>query len=126
VPDIHNITADEFDCLWTESYNLAKGGKTTVIVGTAFLLVGGITMIAANPCCSSGFFISGSLAVFVGGAINIFGIPIWIVGADRKSKLKESIHYKNQALKTLRISPVLQRNQLDNTPTFGITATINF
>ncbi len=124
--DIYNTTVDEFDCLWKESNNLAKVGRTTCAVGTAFMIAGGITMIAADPCCSSGILLLGYFAVLGGGAINIVGLPIWIVGAERKSKLKKSIHFKNQPITTIRITPVLQRNHYNNNHTFGLTATISF
>ncbi len=126
VSDIYNTTVDEFDCLWKKSNNLAKVGRTTCAVGTAFMIAGGITMIAADPCCSSGILLLGYFAVLGGGAINIVGLPIWIVGAERKSKLKKSIHFKNQPITTIRITPVLQRNNYNNNHTFGLTATISF
>ena len=126
VSDISNTTVDEFDCLWKKSNNLTKVGKTTCAVGTAFMIAGGITMIAADPCCSSGLLLGGYFTVLGGVAINIVGVPIWVVGAERKSKLKESIHYKNQAVKTIRITPGLQRNHHNNNYAFGITATFSF
>jgi hypothetical protein len=126
VSDINNTTSDEFDCLWKKSNNIAKVGRTTCAVGTTFMIAGGITMIAADPCCSSGVLLLGYFAVLGGGAINILGAPIWIVGGRRKSTLKESVHFNDQALKTIRITPVLQRNPCINNYTFGIAATISF
>jgi len=93
VSDINNSTLDEFECLWKKSNNIAKIGRTTCAFGTAFMIAGGITMIVADPCCSSGALLLGYFAVLGGGAINIVGIPIWTVGAARKSKLKGSEHY---------------------------------
>jgi len=124
--NIENTTLDEFDCLWKKSNNLAKVGRTTCAVGTTFMIAGGITMVAADPCCSSGLLLCGYFAVLGGVAINIVGIPIWVVGAERKSKLRESIHYKNQAFKTIGITPALQRNHCNNNYAFGITATLSF
>ena len=126
VSDINNPTIDEFDCLWKKSNNIAKVGRTTCAVGTAFMIAGGITMIAADPCCSSGTMLLGYFAVIGGGAINFVGVPIWIVGAERKSKLKGSEHFKKQAIETIRITPVIQRNHFNNSHAFGITATLSF
>lgn len=126
VSDINNTTLDEFDCLWKKSNNLAKVGITTCAVGTTFMIAGGITMIAADPCSSSGLLLLGYFSVLTGGAINILGLPVWIIGGGRKSTLKESLHFKDQALKAIRISPVLQRNHFNNNHTFGITATLSF
>lgn len=126
VSDINNATLDELDCLWKKSNNLAKVGKTACAVGTTFMIAGGITMIATDPCCSSGLLLLGYFSVLGGGTINILGIPVWLTGAERKSKLKESIHFKNHAVKTIRVSPVLQRNHFNNNHTFGITATLSF
>ena len=126
VSDINNTTLDEFECLWNKSNNIAKVGRTTCVVGTAFMVAGGITMIAADPCCSSGAVLLGYFAVLGGGAINILGAPIWIIGTKRKSELKESKHFDKVALETIRLTPVIQRNQLNNSHTFGITAAISF
>ena len=126
VSDIYNTTVDEFDCLWKKSNNLALIGKTTCAVGTAIMIAGGITMIAADPCCSSGLLLLGYLAVEVGLAINIVGVPIWVVGAIRKSNLKENKHFKNQAFKTIKITPALHRNHYNNSYAFGIAATLSF
>jgi hypothetical protein len=126
VSDINKTTIDEFDCLWKKSNNIAKVGRTTCAVGTAFMIVGGITMIASDPCCSSGTLLMGYFAVLGGGAINIVGAPIWIVGAQRKSKLKGIGNINKQALETIRLTPAVQRNHFNNNHTFGITATISF
>jgi len=126
VSDINNTTIDEFDCLWEKSNNIAKVGRTTCVVGTAFMIAGSITMLASDPCCSSGVLFLGCFAVLGGGAINIVGAPIWIVGAERKSKLKGSGHYNNRALGTVRLTPVIQRNHFNNSHAFGITATMSF
>jgi len=83
-------------------------------------------MIAADPCCSSGAFLLGYFAVLGGGAINILGAPIWIIGAKRKSELKQNPQFDKLALETIRLTPAIQRNQLNNSHSFGITATISF
>jgi hypothetical protein len=126
VSDINNTTIDEFDCLWNKSNNIAKVGITTCAVGTAFMIAGGITMLATDPCCSSKTFLMGYFAFLGGGAINIVGAPIWVVGAERKSKLKGSEHFNNRAFETIKLTPVVQRNHFNNSHAFGITATVSF
>lgn len=126
VSDINNTTLDELDCLWNKSNNIAKIGKTTCAVETAFMIAGGITMIATDPCCSSGTLLIGYFAVLGGGAINIVGVPIWIVGAERKSKLKGRGHFNTQALETIGLTPIIQKNHFNKSHSFGINATISF
>lgn len=126
VTDIENATSDEFDCLWEKSNRMASRGRTTCVVGGSIMIVGGIAMIATDPCCSQGVFMLAGLTFFVGGGITILGLPAWVAGAGRKSQLKGNIHSQNQALKTILISPVMQRNHLNNSHIFGIGATISF
>lgn len=126
VSDINNVTKDEFDCLWKNANKIVKVGRTTCAVGTAFMIAGGITMLATDPCCSSGQTLLGFYTVIGGTAINIVGLPIWLVGAKRKSKLKASRHFNNQGLGTIRLTPIIQGNHFNSSHTFGITATISF
>jgi len=124
--DVTNTTLEEFDCLWEKSNKIVKVGRTTCLVGTAFILAGGITMFAADPCCSSGYYMIGGFTVFGGFIIDLFGLPIWITGGARKNKLLENNHFNNQALNTFTLLPSLQINQFSKTYSYGFALTLHF
>jgi hypothetical protein len=110
VPDLEDLTADQFDCLWKKSNTVAITGGVISMVGTTVLVAGGITMAAADPCCSSGQFLIGYATVWSGLAIDLVGLPVWITGRHRKSVIRKSPHFNSQVLHRLSISPVLLKN----------------
>jgi hypothetical protein len=126
VSDINITTAEEFDCLWKKSNTIAKVGGITSIAGTAVLVTGAFTMIAADPCSSSGKLLIGYFTALTGAAIDIIGVPIWMTGVHRKSILRNNPHYNEQAFKAIIISPSLQRNVPNQYCSFGITASLCF
>ena len=126
VLDIESATANEFDCMWKKAASTAKVGQITCVVGGGLALIGGITMLVANPCCSSGYTMVGVLAVEVGLIVTAVGIPIWAVGGSRKSKLKDSPHYKNSINTSLRISPSLGINQFNQKAVPALTIACRF
>ena len=126
VSDINNTTAEEFDCLWKKSITISKVGGITSIVGTAVLFTGIITMSTSDVCCSSGKWLLGYFTVLTGAAIDIIGIPIWMTGVHRKSILRKSPHFAEQACNRIIISPSLLRNSFTQACSFGITASLSF
>lgn len=126
VSDLDDLTTDQFVCLWNRSKTVARTGGVISLVGTTVLVGGGITMATADPCCSSGQLLIGYFAVLSGIAIDLIGVPVWLTGIQRKSVLKKSEHFNNQALRTLRISPVLLKNNITQTCSCGMAITFRF
>lgn len=126
VVDINNMTAEDFDCLWKKSTTIAKVGGITSIVGTTILVTGAITMIAADPCCSSGMFLIGYFTALTGAAVDVIGVPIWRTGAHRKSILRNNPHYSEQASGTMTISPLFLINYPNQSYSLGFTVSLCF
>ncbi len=126
VADPENMDPDQFECLWKKSNTIATVGKITCGVGTAVFLVGSITMVAANPCTSSGLLLLGGFTAITGLAVDAIGAPIWIVGGTRKSKLKANPLYDDRQKFSLRISPSLKGIDPGNQHAFGMSVTIYF
>ncbi|MGW8317097.1 MAG: hypothetical protein ACWGNV_15980, partial [Bacteroidales bacterium] len=78
---LENLNQEQFDCLWEKSHRLIRTGRTTTLVGSSAILAGGITMLAADPCCSSGILLGGYFILLTGFAIDVVGIPVWIMGS---------------------------------------------
>ena len=130
VTDINNCTTEEFDCLWESANNISRTGRTITKIGFISVGVGAIAIPAAYSAAYSGggyilFYIG--FASLVGAAFGILvGIPIWIVGASRKSQLKTNPHFKSKSLESINIAPALWINQVNNSYAFGLTASLVF
>ncbi len=122
VTDMNNCTPVEFDCLWNKASKNAKVGAIATGVGTSLVAVGGIILFW--PVGDGGFI--GVPIGMAGIIIDLVGIPIWITGGNRKSQLRKNPHYEAFNLRSLNISPSLNRNPFNHTYSFGLTASINF
>lgn len=120
------ISEEAFDCLWKKSNTIATVGKIFTGTGTTLAVAGGITMVTANPCTSSGQFLIGGLVLMTGLAIDVLFVPVWAVGAGRKSVLRATAIYKQRPSLSIRISPVIENVQTSNYVTLGLSATLRF
>ena len=104
-PDLETLDRKQYECLWLKAQQPYKAGMIITLVGSAAVLGGGITMLASDPCCSSGNFLIGTMTFLSGIAVDIIGIPIWIVGSHRKSELRKSSWYQEVSGSKIKIKP---------------------
>jgi hypothetical protein len=96
------------------------------MIGTTTMIAGSIIFIAADPCTSSGLLLQGGFA-FVGGlAMNVLGIPVWLLGTSRKQKLKSSTFYDSSRGGTVHLTPSLNKDPFHNTYSLGLSAILSF
>ena len=122
VTDINNCTPEEFQCLWTKANKLKKAGTTLTLVGTALATVTGVAW-AIDPYS---WAIIGAFAVPAGILLDLIGIPCSVTGYNRVTQLKGTPAYKSRSDMSLNLSPALLMNNLSNTYSVGLTASIWF
>ena len=108
VQDIEFATSDEFECMWKKATTTIKVGKITCLTGTGIAVIGGIAILASSGSSSedaSGYTMIGATGMTIGLAVAVVSIPIWAVGASRKSKLMESPAYQNSQGASLQSHP---------------------
>lgn len=129
VQDIELATSDEFECLWNKATTTVKVGQVTCLVGGGISIIGGATLLlssGSNSEASSGYAMIGALIVTTGLSAVAVSIPIWAVGASRKSKLKESPAYQDLQRTSLKISPTLEKNRLNKQACMSLAISLNF
>lgn len=129
VQDIELATSDEFDCMWKKAATTVKVGKITCLTGTGIAVIGGIAILASSASSSedaSGYTMIGAAGVTFGLAIAVVSIPIWAVGASRKSKLMESPAYQDFQGASLQISPMIDKNHFTRHASLGLAVSLNF
>jgi len=120
VTDLDSITTQEFECLWAKATITARTGKIITGIGTSFIVVGGIIVVAESS-------FTGVTLAMIGIVIDvIIGAPVWITGAGRKSELRKTPYYETLNLQTLNISPIIYKNQFNSSYSLGITASLRF
>jgi hypothetical protein len=118
VTDINNTTSEEFECLWKKATKNVRVGGIITAIGTSCFFIGFIGS-------SEDEFLGTSIGI-VGLFIDCIGIPIWIIGANRRSKLKKNPKYEDFILGSLNLSPVIGLNQINNSQYFGLSLSLNF
>ena len=91
VIDINNTTSEEFECLWKKATKNVRFGAIITAIGGSSIITGIIIYfnyeeegwVSFVPLAAAVFFSAG---FFIG----LTGIPIWIIGANRRSKLKKT------------------------------------
>lgn len=120
VQEIEFASPEEFDCLWNKANTVVKVGKITCAVGAGLAVIGGMTILIADPCCSSGYTMVGALGMKAGIIITAISIPIWTTGATRLSKLRANPLYEDFKRTSLELSPVIGKNQYAGKAHLGI------
>jgi len=126
VADLSGINTEAYECLSKKVSKILWTGKATCIVGTSLALAGGITMLVSDPCCSSGNYMIGAALVVSGLAIDAIGIPIWIIGANRKQNLSDSQLSSDEQPGSIQLAPNLIYSPFLKRHAFGITASVRF
>ena len=126
VQDIESATPDEFTCMWKKATTTVKVGRITCAVGGGLVLAGGLTMLIADPCCSSGYFMTGALGIEVGLVVVAVSIPIWSVGASRRNKLRATPAYQEPSKLSFELTPRFEMMQLTQRAAPGIALTCRF
>lgn len=114
--------------MWeTATENVNKGARRTVM-GVAGLSIAFFRTRAAFAGNAGG---AGNAAlVIVSGVAGLFGIisgPMKLSeGSRQKSQLKTHPHYKSLNISNLYLEPAIRLNQLNNSYTFGLTASLKF
>ena len=109
----------------TEADKTIREGMRTCGVGTSIAVLGGITMAVSSEG-DGGYSMIGAAGIISGLAVVIVSIPIWTIGASRRSKLTESPAYKDSQPATLQITPLIENNQFNKQASLGLTASLNF
>ena len=120
VNDMDNVTTQEFECLWAKATITARTGKIITGIGTSFIAVGGIIVVAKAS-------FTGVTLAMIGIVIDVFiGAPVWITGAGRISNLKENPHYKNLKFGSVKLAPTIIKNHFNNSYSTGLTVKLAF
>ena len=83
-------------------------------------------MLASDPCCSSGNYMIGGAVLVSGLAIDVIGIPVWIIGANRKNALSDSQVNSDEQPGSIQLAPDLIYSPFLNSYAVGITASVRF
>jgi len=123
VIDINTCSMEEFNCMWNKASKTAHRGAVTTIIGSSIIGAGGVIALIGG---SEEAVWTGLFFVMTGGFIDIIGVPIWIVGAARKSNLKKSPYYQDLNLGSLNITPAFGVNHANNSHYIGIGISLSF
>ena len=126
VPDIKLADPAEFECLWNRANKVALVGKISCAVGAGLVAAGGLTMLIADPCCASGYFMIGALGMEIGLVITAVSIPIWVVGSSRLSKLRSAHQSYDLHGAGLELSATIIINHVTQQEIPGIGLTCRF
>jgi hypothetical protein len=119
VTDINNTTSEEFECLWKKATKNVRVGGIITTIGISCLLI-------AYIGSEDEWTYLGPIMIVGGLFIDLIGIPIWIIGANRRSKLKKNPKYEDFILGSLNLSPALGVNQFNGTHYVGMSLSLNF
>lgn len=129
VQDIKIATSDEFECMWNKASTTVKVGQVTCLVGGGISIIGGAMALLSSGSdaeAASGYAMISALVVTVGLSAVAISIPIWAVGASRKSRLMKSPAYQNLQRTSLMISPTLEKNRLNQQAIPGLAISLTF
>lgn len=129
VQDIESATSDEFDCMWNKAVTTVKVGQIACLVGTSIAILGGAVTLVASGTDSestSGTSMFGALAAVSGLSITAISIPIWAVGASRRSRLMKSPAYQDFQGVSLQVSPTIETNRCNEQASLGLAFLLNF
>lgn len=120
VTDLDSITTQDFECLWAKATITARTGQIITGIGTSSIVVGGIIV-------SGDYAFTAVTLIMIGIAIDVFiGAPVWITGASRKSRLRETPLYEAPNSASFNLSPTISKNHFNNSYSVGFTASLNF
>jgi hypothetical protein len=130
VIDINFCSPEEYECLESQIRMTFIQGSASLAVGTPLLIGGNVMVKKANNSNDEEErvtnLVAGILLVSVGGILYSTGIPILMVGVVRKTKLNNSLNYKNYKEGSLGLSPAIGYNQLTNSCNYGVTLSFTF
>jgi hypothetical protein len=129
VPDLESASPDEFACMWNRADAIVQFGMKTCGIGTGIAVMGGVAMfVSSGPGyeSSSGYSMIGALGLVCGLATVTASIPIWTVGASRKSRLSDSPHYPGDHAASIQILPMFRNNDLNRQGCVGLSASLSF
>lgn len=129
VHDLESATSDEFDCMWNKAATTVKVGQISCLVGTSIAILGGAVSLVASGTDSeaaSGTTMIGATVAICGLTATAISIPIWAVGASRRSKLEKSPAYQDFQSATLQFSPMIETNHFTQQASLGLAVLLNF
>ncbi len=126
VLNVNECSSEEFECLWNKASKMSKTGAIVTIVGTSAIAGGGLLIGIAAGNGHAGFAWTGVTFIMGGILIDIIGLPVWIIGANRKYFLKNTPGYKDLNYAKLSISPIMLSDNINSSQIPGLSISLRF
>ncbi len=129
VTDFYSCTQEQYDCLWKKAR--INTLSSVFITGTGLALFV-VATSSVNEASDGDSFadavesVAGQVSQILGATIALTGVSVLVVGIGRVTSLKKHPLYQTAASASLRISPTLMLNSLNQSHVLGLTASLRF